>query len=104
MFIDVWLLHPRLRTNHDRSAHDQLVFIVSNTVGSCTKSIRRSPRTPPYLPRGRFGGDAYLLVSYQDLRNLEETSTSSLKYHGYVGMSENLIFPRRLPMLKVQIP
>lgn len=77
-FIDPWPLRPSLRTKHDCSAHDQLVFIAPSTIDSCTKSIRRSP------PHRRVaGGDAHLLVSYQT-RNLEETS----KHHvatGHVG-------------------
>jgi hypothetical protein len=89
-----WLLRPRLRTKHNCSAHDQLVFIASNTIGSYTKSIRRSP---PH--RRVVGGDAHLLVSYR-----QEIWKRSPKYHVATGTSENSVFQGRLPMLKVQIP
>jgi hypothetical protein len=89
MFIDVRLLSPRLRIMHDCSAHGQLVFIASNTPGSCTTSIRRSPPHPRVV-----SGDAHLLVSHLEsvsTRNLEESSTSSTQYHVATGMSENVV-------------
>jgi hypothetical protein len=76
------------RTVHNCSAHDQLVFIASNTIGSCTKSIWRSP------PHCRVvGGDAHLLVSY---RSRQEIWKRSSKHHVATGMSENLVFQGRL--------
>jgi hypothetical protein len=103
MFIDVdaRLLRPRLRTMHDRSAHDQLVFIASNTVGSCSKSNSEFPASSP---RGRWRCASTRQLS---TRNLQVTSLSNLKYHVATGMSEELcifVFPRTFLHVHFQIP
>jgi hypothetical protein len=58
---------------------------------------------PASSPRGRwrYPSARRPLVSYLSTRNLEETSTSSPKYHVAMGMSENLVLQGRLGMLKV---
>lgn len=64
-----------------------LLFIASNSAGSYTKSIRRSPPHPHRV----VGGDAQLFVSYRQ----EIWKETCPRGHGHVGeLGEHQAVPR----------